>query len=134
MELEKKLGVHLDVEELEGGDAKKAEGQEIGYDYDIGKKSVVFYVEETNIGKEADIYSFGIITQEVILLDMPYCDNHPTLEAEEIISKVKAGETPPYRPLINHDGKTSLCSLQQTPKHWSKAEMGSSGRHAFQEI
>jgi ATPase len=56
MELEKKLGVHLDIVEMEHEPVQKAEGMEIGYDFEIRKKSIVFYVEETHINKEVDIY------------------------------------------------------------------------------
>jgi len=56
MALEEKLGVHLDVEELEKEPAKEAEGKEIRYDYDITKKAVIFYVGAENADKEVDVY------------------------------------------------------------------------------
>ncbi|MBW2992331.1 PINc/VapC family ATPase [Candidatus Woesearchaeota archaeon] len=54
--LEDKLGVHLDIVEMDKEPAKEAEGMEIGYDYEIRKKSIVFYVEEMHVNKDVDIY------------------------------------------------------------------------------
>ena len=67
--------------------------------------------------KEGDVYSFSIIVQEVVLVDTPFCDSQDTLEVEEIISKVKAGETPPFRPKILDDGLySSSFSLNILPQ------------------
>ena len=53
-----------------------------------------------NITKEGNVFSFAIITQEVLLQDVPYALNVPTLSAEETIMKVKECATPPYRPHV----------------------------------
>ena len=58
----------------------------------------------SNIGRgtqKGDVYSFAIITQEVVLLDAPFCANDPLLDEAEIIKRVQEKETPPYRPHLN---------------------------------
>lgn len=54
--LEEILGVHIDVEESGGEEAKEAEGKEIQYDYDITKKAIIFYAGDEYVDKEVDIY------------------------------------------------------------------------------
>ncbi|XP_072020667.1 atrial natriuretic peptide receptor 1-like [Amphiura filiformis] len=50
---------------------------------------------------KGDVYSYGIILQEIFLRDSPY----PTsiLSAEEIVKEVKASKKPPYRPEIDEE-------------------------------
>ena len=57
-----------------------------------------------NIGRgtqKGDVYSFAIITQEVVLLDTPFCDNNPPLDDAEIIRRVQENEIMPYRPHLD---------------------------------
>lgn len=58
----------------------------------------------TSYSREGDVYSFGIITQEIVLTGPPYCCNRPQLDSEEIVRRVKNGDTPPYRPSLETDG------------------------------
>ena len=58
--------------------------------------------------KEGDVYSFGIILQEIMTESSPYSENHPDLDNEDIIKRVRSGERPPYRPVIS----TGLSLLQ----------------------
>ena len=51
--------------------------------------------------KEGDIYSYGIIVQEILLEGGPYCENVPTLDSAEIVEKVKLGKAPLYRPSVD---------------------------------
>lgn len=46
-----------------------------------------------------DVFSFGIIVQEVVLESDPYSSNVPLLEPDEILARVKEGRTI-YRPTI----------------------------------
>jgi ATPase len=55
-ELEGKLGVHIDVEEMGSEPKRETEGEQIDYRYDIEKKSIIFYVGEQYINKDVDIY------------------------------------------------------------------------------
>ena len=50
--------------------------------------------------KEGDVFSYGIILQEIILQGLPYCLNTPHLMAEEIVKEVASGREPPYRPMM----------------------------------
>ncbi len=50
--------------------------------------------------RKADVYSFGIIVQEIVLEMPPYSANEPQIESEEIMERVKAGTIQPYRPYI----------------------------------
>lgn len=56
--------------------------------------------------KEGDVYSFGIITQEIVLEDAPYCWNNTELDNEEIVLRVKKQASPPYRPYLKSNGTT----------------------------
>ena len=57
--------------------------------------------------KEGDVYSFGIIVQELVTESQPFSGNDSGLDVDEIIKRVKAGESPPYRPVVKA-GSVSL--------------------------
>ncbi|KAJ7376461.1 hypothetical protein OS493_034449 [Desmophyllum pertusum] len=46
-----------------------------------------------------DVYSYGIILQEILLRGLPYCMND-YMEAKTIVNRVRKRENPPFRPLI----------------------------------
>ncbi len=48
-----------------------------------------------------DVFSFAIVSQEVILLSAPYEYNQPELSYTAIMEAVKEGSNPPYRPNID---------------------------------
>ncbi len=50
--------------------------------------------------KQFDVYSFGIIVQEIFLEGGPYCANVPEVQPDEIIHKVKQELQPPFRPIL----------------------------------
>ncbi|KAL5007127.1 hypothetical protein ScPMuIL_015933 [Solemya velum] len=52
---------------------------------------------------KGDIHSFSIIVEEVVLRSGPFDAYRGFLEPKEIIERVRAGETPPFRPKINED-------------------------------
>ena len=52
--------------------------------------------------KEGDVFSYGIIVQEIILQGLPYCLNTPLLMADDIIKEVESGREPPYRPVLGN--------------------------------
>ncbi|CAG5135632.1 unnamed protein product, partial [Candidula unifasciata] len=47
---------------------------------------------------EGDIYSFGIILQELVARDAPFAAESVYMSTDEIIQKVKDGGSPPFRP------------------------------------
>ena len=49
---------------------------------------------------KCDVYSYGIIVQEVVMEDKPYSGNIPALEPEEIVQRVTGQMSNPYRPHI----------------------------------
>ncbi|XP_022107598.1 atrial natriuretic peptide receptor 2-like [Acanthaster planci] len=55
---------------------------------------------------EGDIYSFGIILQEIVIRGGPYCTQ--ALEPKEIVTAVKMGARPVFRPVLPKDA----CSPQ----------------------
>ncbi len=59
--------------------------------------------------KAADVYSYGIITSEIVIRDIPYSENQPELDANETADQVLSGTNPPYRPSI----PSSKC-----PQNW----------------
>ncbi|CAL1532217.1 unnamed protein product, partial [Lymnaea stagnalis] len=73
--------------------------------------------------KEADIYSYALILQEVITKDSPYSVESVYLTTDEIIQKVQAGGNPPFRPStelpINMSGMQSLIEScwAEDPRH-----------------
>lgn len=52
--------------------------------------------------KEGDVYSYGIILQEIITRGYPYC-MFEMMSAKEIISQVKKSLSPPFRPKISEE-------------------------------
>lgn len=58
--------------------------------------------------KKADVYSYGIIIQEICLQDTPYARNVACDDVVEIIDMVKAGTKPLCRPHIPL-GKLIFC-------------------------
>ncbi|CAC5361262.1 Guanylate cyclase 32E,Guanylate cyclase soluble subunit beta-2,Head-specific guanylate cyclase,Retinal guanylyl cyclase 2,Heat-stable enterotoxin receptor,Receptor-type guanylate cyclase gcy-28,Guanylyl cyclase, membrane,Speract receptor,Receptor-type guanylate cyclase gcy-13,Guanylyl cyclase GC-E,Soluble guanylate cyclase gcy-31,Soluble guanylate cyclase gcy-36,Soluble guanylate cyclase 88E,Guanylate cyclase soluble subunit alpha-2,Retinal guanylyl cyclase 1,Soluble guanylate cyclase gcy-35,Receptor-type len=55
--------------------------------------------QDTKGTQKGDVYSFGIIIQEILLRCTPYYFNNVS-SSKEIINRVRKGEDPPYRPLI----------------------------------
>ncbi len=49
----------------------------------------------------ADVFSFGIIAQEVILMTYPYGQNDPICDDKDIINNVMLHQNPPYRPTLH---------------------------------
>lgn len=57
-------------------------------------------VRTVNDIQKADVYSFGIIGQEVFTQSFPYSTNVPVLDVQDIIDNIKMGTDPVYRPVI----------------------------------
>ncbi|XP_033638066.1 atrial natriuretic peptide receptor 1-like [Asterias rubens] len=53
---------------------------------------------------EGDIYSYGIILQEIVIRGGPFCTQN--LEAKEIVTAVKMGARPLFRPVVPRDACT----------------------------
>ncbi|XP_070536382.1 atrial natriuretic peptide receptor 1-like isoform X1 [Ptychodera flava] len=53
---------------------------------------------------KSDIYAFGIIMQEIALRCGTFHQNDMTLSPRDIVEKVKAGDDPPFRPVVG-DGE-----------------------------
>ena len=56
-------------------------------------------LRQNHVNPKSDIYSFGIITQEVLLEGKPYFANDPYLDPSEIVQRVSQGGVL-YRPVI----------------------------------
>ncbi|CAG9813488.1 unnamed protein product [Phaedon cochleariae] len=67
---------------------------------------------------KGDVYSFGIILEEIIVRGGPYEAARQFLEPHEIISRVAARETPPFRPAVTlRDCPEELVELME--KSWN---------------
>ncbi|XP_055338944.1 atrial natriuretic peptide receptor 1-like isoform X2 [Paramacrobiotus metropolitanus] len=78
--------------------------------------------------QEADVYSFGIIMQEIILREEPFA-MYP-LSAEESVRRVMKNMEPPFRPTIKSEAASvPLTALME--KCWAQ---NPSNRPRFQEI
>ena len=66
-------------------------------------------VATPTIYKRSDVYSYGIICQEIVHQNAPYCHNFPELDASEIVANVKLPLNPPYRPQIPKGKILNLC-------------------------
>ncbi|XP_066277592.1 atrial natriuretic peptide receptor 1-like [Branchiostoma lanceolatum] len=55
--------------------------------------------------QKGDVYSFAIITQEVISRGHPYCGNDST--PRDIVERVRMGTNPPMRPIVEDEGASS---------------------------
>ncbi len=60
--------------------------------------------------KAVDVFSFGIIIQELMLESVPYSANHPTLQTSDIIENVTKRLFTPYRPVL---------PFHECPKNWA---------------
>ncbi|OWA52171.1 Atrial natriuretic peptide receptor 2 [Hypsibius exemplaris] len=54
--------------------------------------------QRPRVSAEGDVFAFAIILQEIILRESPYFLNN--FSAEEIVTKVKRGERPIFRPIV----------------------------------
>ncbi|XP_055899976.1 atrial natriuretic peptide receptor 1-like [Biomphalaria glabrata] len=69
--------------------------------------------------KKGDVYSFGIIMDEVMTRSVPYDSHRAFLEVNEIIQKVCSNMTPPFRPeLLDFDASEDYISLME--KCWAQ--------------
>jgi len=52
-----------------------------------------------SLSQSGDVYSYGIILQEILLRDLPY-NTYEFMAPQEIVYRVRKCETPPFRPKI----------------------------------
>lgn len=57
--------------------------------------------------QKGDVFSFGIICQEIVLQNLPYGSNEPELPPSDIISMLKKGVQPFIRPQISNGKEVS---------------------------
>nr|XP_006819914.1 PREDICTED: atrial natriuretic peptide receptor 1-like [Saccoglossus kowalevskii] len=50
--------------------------------------------------KKGDVYSFGVILQEIIQRKGPFPTEHEGMPTKDIVNRVRSGETPPFRPVV----------------------------------
>ncbi|XP_048580890.1 atrial natriuretic peptide receptor 1 isoform X2 [Nematostella vectensis] len=55
--------------------------------------------ERPGKSQPGDVFSYGIILQEILLRGLPYCTEQ-FMEAKAIVSRVRQGEVPPFRPNV----------------------------------
>ncbi|XP_019626200.1 PREDICTED: atrial natriuretic peptide receptor 1-like [Branchiostoma belcheri] len=68
--------------------------------------------------QKGDVYSFAIITQEVISRGHPYCANDAT--PRDIVERVRMGTNPLVRPVVDEEGASQeVCTLMK--RCWSEA-------------
>ncbi|KFM63400.1 Atrial natriuretic peptide receptor 2, partial [Stegodyphus mimosarum] len=64
---------------------------------------------------KGDVYSFGIILQEIILREEPFFPFRGSLSVAEILTRVRIRECPPFRPVVPKDTcATGVMSLMQS--------------------
>ncbi|MBW2996828.1 KH domain-containing protein, partial [Candidatus Woesearchaeota archaeon] len=57
--IQKQLGVHIDVQPLEGGalrESKQPSGEEVPYELNIKRKSIELYVDSSFANRDLDVY------------------------------------------------------------------------------
>ena len=87
-------------------------------------------LQQKQLSKEADVFSYGVIMQEVLTRERPYGLNTPLLDAGDIITRLSDPETSSYRPHLSKE----MCSeawYQLAQQSWSSTP---SMRPSFREI
>lgn len=68
--------------------------------------------------QKGDVYSFGIILEEIIVRGGPFQAARQFLDCQDIISRVASRESPPFRPAVNkRDCPEDLLELME--RCWS---------------
>ncbi|CAK1584778.1 unnamed protein product [Parnassius mnemosyne] len=77
---------------------------------------------------KGDVYSFGIILEEIVRRAGPFHHYTPTISYKDIVSRVCARESPPFRPLVGVNevgaasgGGAAAELLELAEKCWSEA-------------
>ncbi|XP_077986228.1 atrial natriuretic peptide receptor 1-like [Glandiceps talaboti] len=66
------------------------------------------FTRPLNGSQKGDVYSFGIVLQEIIQRNGPFPTPNEAMLTKDIVNRVKNGETPPFRPKID----SSECEVQ----------------------
>ncbi len=88
-------------------------------------------ISKNSVGlKERDVYSFGIIVQEIVLQCPPYGLNDTSLDTSQIVQNVRQGCSPVFRPVVPIDSAPQLW-IELMQKCWQEAP---SDRPSFAHI
>ncbi|XP_052677730.1 atrial natriuretic peptide receptor 1-like [Crassostrea angulata] len=89
---------------------KKSQKEVLNYNKLLWRAPELLRMKEWNPGtQKGDVYSFGIILQEIADRTAPF-DSYDMV-AFDVVHKVKSGERPPFRPEINENYSESLNLL-----------------------
>ncbi|XP_077865373.1 atrial natriuretic peptide receptor 1-like [Saccoglossus kowalevskii] len=89
-------------------DSKEIENSHAYYQKLLWRSPEMLRDPNRKASSDADVYSFGIILQEIIQRTGPYESSSSTMTPQEIVERVKNVESPPFRPVVDKDS----CPLE----------------------
>ncbi|XP_066996048.1 atrial natriuretic peptide receptor 1 [Anabrus simplex] len=93
----------------------------------------VTHVPGTPATQKGDVYSFGVILEEIILRAGPYEMARQSLRPADIVTRVAAHENPPFRPIVlSEDCPVELVELME--RCWSENPDDRPTFHAIRTI
>ncbi|ESP02582.1 hypothetical protein LOTGIDRAFT_138137 [Lottia gigantea] len=99
---------------------------------DVGLRYLYSYIKKDKLSqeyingkcnyftKEGDVYSFGIILQEILTRDSPFSLETSELGAKDVLMKVKENSGEPFRPKVDHVSPNTSDMLTLMKKCWQE--------------